>query len=92
VLHGKNTDHKTERKNMKTFVKYVIIVHIVLAAVLGIVWLYASGEHFMRVSLICYGFLLGYLAAWFHIGRRQGFRKFSRLLADDFGVQERSAT
>jgi hypothetical protein len=71
---------------MKTFRKYAIIVSVVLAAVLGIAWFYASGEHFIRLSLICYGFLLGYLAAWFHIGRRQGFRKFWRFLADDSGV------
>jgi xanthine/uracil permease len=71
---------------MKTFGKYSIIVIIVLAAVLVFAWFYTSGEHFIRVLLICYGFLLGYLAAWFHIGCRQGFRKFSRFLADDFGV------
>jgi hypothetical protein len=71
---------------MKTFGRYAITVLIVLAVVLGIARLYASGEHFIRVSLICYGFLLGYLAAWVHIGRRQGFRKFSRFLMDDAGV------
>jgi hypothetical protein len=71
---------------MKTFGKYAITVLVVLAVVLGIAWFYASGEHLVRVSLICYGFLLGYLAAWFHIGRRQGFRKFSRFLAGDSGA------
>jgi hypothetical protein len=67
---------------VKIIIKFVITVLIILAAVLGIAWFYSSGEHFIRVSLICYGFLLGYLAAWFHIGRRQGFKKFSAFLSD----------
>jgi uncharacterized membrane protein len=71
---------------MKTFSKYAVTILIILAVVLGIAWFYASGEHFIRVSLICYGFLLGYLSAWFHIGYRQGFRKFSRFLADESAV------
>ncbi len=71
---------------MKVFIKYEITILIVLFVVLGIAWFYASGEHFIRVSLICYGFLFGYLAAWFHIGRRQGFRKFSRFLENDSRV------
>jgi hypothetical protein len=71
---------------MKTFRKYAVTVFVILAAVLGIAWFYASGERFIRVSLICYGFLLGYLAAWFHIGRRHGFREFLRFLADGSGV------
>ncbi len=62
--------------NMKTFRKYAIMVFVVLATVLGTAWYYASREQFIRVSLICYGFLVGYLAAWFHIGRRLEFRKF----------------
>jgi hypothetical protein len=77
---------KQRTKNMKTFGKYVAIVFVVLAAVLGIAWFCASGEHLIRVSLICYGFLLGYFAAWFHIGRGQGFRRLSRFLAGDSGV------
>jgi hypothetical protein len=82
---SRETNNNNKQK-MKTFRKYAIIVFVVLAAVNSIAWFYASGEHFIRVSLICYGFLLGYLAAWFHIGRRQGFRKFSRFLTDDSGV------
>jgi hypothetical protein len=70
---------------MKTFIKYTITVLIALAVVLGIARFYAPGEHFMIISLICYGFLLGYLAAWFHIGRRKGFRKLSTFL-DNSGV------
>jgi hypothetical protein len=79
-----NKQHQT--KKMKTFIKNAITVFFILGTVLGIAWFYASGEHFIRVSLICYGFLLGYLAAWFHIGRCQGFRKLSRFLGDDSGV------
>jgi hypothetical protein len=72
--------------HMKTFIKYSITVVIVLSIVLVVAWYYASGEHFISVSLICYGFLLGYLSAWFHIGRRLGYRSFSRFLADNSGI------
>lgn len=65
---------------VKTFRKYSITVVIVLAIVVGVARLSASGEHFIRVSLICYGFLIGYLAAWFQIGSRKGFRELSRFL------------
>jgi len=71
---------------MKTFLKYAITVLIVLSFVLGIAWFYASGEHFIRVSLICYGFSLGYLAAWLHIGGHKGFRKFSQFMKNDSAV------
>lgn len=70
---------------MKTFRRYAVAVFAVLTAVVGLAWFFSSGEHFVRISLICYGFLLGYIAAWLHIGRRQGFRKFSRFLGGDSG-------
>ncbi|HET7832014.1 MAG TPA: hypothetical protein VFK88_03525 [Gallionella sp.] len=68
---------------MKTFGSYAIAVLTVLAVVLGIAWLYAPDERFIQVSLICYGFFLGYLSAWFHIGRRHGFGKLSKYLTDN---------
>ncbi len=86
-LEGESRDKNTQQqtKEMKAFRKYVVIVFVVLAAVLGIARISASGRHFTPVSFICYGFLIGYLAAWFHIGCRQGFRNLSRFL-DDSGV------
>jgi uncharacterized membrane protein len=50
---------------MNMFRRYTIIVLIVLAVVCGIAWFYTPGEHFIRVSLICYGYLLGWFSAWF---------------------------
>jgi len=67
---------------MKTFTRYLVSVLCILAVVLGVARFYDAGVHFSQVSLICYGFLIGYLAAWFHIGRRQGFGRFSRFLED----------
>jgi Mg2+/citrate symporter len=49
----------------KIFWKNTIVVLIVLAVVIGIAWYYSSGEHFVRVSLICCGYLLGWFSAWF---------------------------
>jgi hypothetical protein len=61
---------------MKTFSQYVIAVNVVLAAVLAIAWIYASGEHLVRVSLICYGFLLGYLQHGFTLEAAEDFVHF----------------
>jgi disulfide bond formation protein DsbB len=49
---------------MDTFRGYTIIVLIVLAVVFGMAWFFTPREHFIRVSLICYGYLLGWLSAW----------------------------
>jgi hypothetical protein len=51
--------------HIKIFWKKTIVVHIILAVVIGIAWYYSSGEHFVRVSLICCGYLLGWFSAWF---------------------------
>ena len=50
--------------HIKIFWKITIFVLIVLAVVIGIAWYYSAGEHFVRVSLICYGYLLGWFSAW----------------------------
>jgi hypothetical protein len=70
---------------MKAFTKYTITTLLVLGVVLGISEFFEGGTHFAPISHICYGFLLGYLAEWFHIGRRRGFGKLSRFL-DDSGI------
>jgi ABC-type Fe3+ transport system permease subunit len=50
--------------HIKFFWKITIVVLIVLAVVIGIAWYYSAGEHFVRVSLICCGYLLGWFSAW----------------------------
>jgi len=50
---------------MKTFGTYTIVVVIILAVVFRIAWFYTPREHFVRVSLICYGYLFGWFSAWF---------------------------
>jgi hypothetical protein len=65
---------------MKTFNKYIIRVLLVLGVVLSLVEFAGRGKHFAPASHICHGFLLGYLAAWFHIGCRSGFGKLSGFL------------
>jgi uncharacterized membrane protein len=51
--------------HMNMFRRYTIIVLLVLAVVFGIAWFFTPGEHFVGVSLICYGCLLGWFSAWF---------------------------
>ena len=46
------------------FKRDTVIVLLVLGVVVAIAWLYGSGEHFVRVSSVCYGYLLGWLGAW----------------------------
>ena len=46
---------------MKT---YFIAVVIVIVAVLIAAWFVNGGEHFKDVAMVCYGFVIGWLAAW----------------------------
>jgi hypothetical protein len=45
------------------------IVVIVLAVVIGLAWFYTSGQNFIGVSAVCYGYLLGWLSTWFYANR-----------------------
>jgi hypothetical protein len=47
---------------MKT---YFISVVIIIAVVLIAGWFLNGGEHFKEAALVCYGFVIGWLAAWF---------------------------
>jgi len=49
---------------MNMFRRYFLIVLSILAVIIGIAWFFTSGEHFIRLSLICHGFLLGWISAW----------------------------
>ncbi len=46
------------------FMKKTLAVLVVLAVVAGIAWFRTPGEHFIRVSAVCYGFPLGWFAGW----------------------------
>jgi predicted benzoate:H+ symporter BenE len=49
---------------MAAFVKQTLVVLFVLGAVVAIAWLRASRVHFVGLSAVCYGFLIGWLCAW----------------------------
>jgi hypothetical protein len=49
---------------MAAFLKQTVVVILVLGAVVAIAWLNAPRAHFVGVSAVCYGFLLGWLCAW----------------------------
>jgi len=62
---GIDSDRQSTYIHIKIFWKNTIIVLIILAVVIGIAWYYSAGEHFIRVSLICCSYLLGWFSAWF---------------------------
>ena len=64
-ISGIDSGRRSTYIHMKIFWKNTIGVLIVLAVVIGIAWYYTPGEHFVRVSIICYGYLLGWFSAWF---------------------------
>ncbi len=50
---------------MSAFVKRTGFAILLLVIVCGIAWLCGPHRHFVGVLTICYGFLIGWLAAWF---------------------------
>jgi hypothetical protein len=64
-ISGIDSGRRSTYIHKKFFWKNTIVVLIILAVVIGIAWYYSAGEHFVRVSLICYGYLLGWFSAWF---------------------------
>jgi hypothetical protein len=48
-------------KSMKT---YFITVVIVIVAVLIAAWFVNGGVAFQAVAMVCYGFVIGWLASW----------------------------
>lgn len=50
---------------MKPFLTYTVLVVVVLATVVGIARFYSPKEHFLLVSSVCYGYLIGWSSAWF---------------------------
>jgi ABC-type Fe3+ transport system permease subunit len=64
-ISGIDSGKRSTYIHMKIFWKNTIVVLIVLAVVIGIAWYYSAGEQFVRISLICCGYLLGRFSAWF---------------------------
>jgi len=54
---------------MNAFAKRTAFAILLLLVVCGIAWLYGPHLHFVGVSAICYGFLIGWIAAWFSMFR-----------------------
>jgi uncharacterized membrane protein YdjX (TVP38/TMEM64 family) len=48
-------------KSMKT---YFITVVVVIVAVLIAAWFLNGGAAFQAVAMVCYGFVIGWLASW----------------------------
>ena len=59
---------------VSAFVKRTSLAILLLIVVCCAAWLYGSHRHFVGVLTICYGFFIGWLAAWFSMysySRRQ---------------------
>jgi cbb3-type cytochrome oxidase subunit 3 len=54
---------------MGAFVKRTGFAILLLVVVCGVSWLYSPHRHFFGVLTICYGFLIGWIAAWFSMYR-----------------------
>jgi cbb3-type cytochrome oxidase subunit 3 len=54
---------------MSAFVKRTALALVLLFVVCGIVWFYSPHRRFVGVLTICYGFLIGWIAAWFSMYR-----------------------
>ena len=54
---------------MSAFVKRTGFAILLLFIVCGIAWFYGRQQHFVSVPTICYGFLIGWMAAWFSMYR-----------------------
>jgi uncharacterized membrane protein len=54
---------------MSAFMKRTAIALLLLGIVCAAAWFYAPHRHFVGVSTVCYGFVIGWLAAWFSVYR-----------------------
>jgi c-di-AMP phosphodiesterase-like protein len=55
--------------------RYPMIVIIVVAVILCLVWFIDGQRLFVNVSFVCYGFIIGYLAALIHSRIREKEKK-----------------
>jgi hypothetical protein len=54
---------------MNAFMSRTAFAVFVLGTLCAVAWLYAPRQHFVGVSAVCYGFLIGWFAAWFAVYR-----------------------
>jgi hypothetical protein len=51
------------------FLRRTAVAVAILGALCFAAWLYAPRQHFIGVSAVCYGFLIGWSAAWYSVYR-----------------------
>ena len=54
---------------MSAFLRRTAYALLLLFIACGIAWFYSPHRHFAGVLTICYGFLIGWIAAWFSMYR-----------------------
>ena len=54
---------------MSAFLKRTALAILLLLVLCGVAWFYGPHHHFVGVLTICYGFLIGWIAAWFSMYR-----------------------
>jgi cbb3-type cytochrome oxidase subunit 3 len=54
---------------MTAFLKRTALAILLLLVLCGIAWFYGPHRHVVGVLTICYGFLIGWIAAWFSMYR-----------------------
>ena len=57
---------------MSAFLKRTALALLLLFVLCGIAWFYGPHRHFVGALTICYGFLIGWIAAWFSMYRSSG--------------------
>jgi hypothetical protein len=54
---------------MSVLLRGTAFARLLLFVVYGIGWFYSPHRHFVGALTICYGFLIGWIAAWFSVYR-----------------------
>lgn len=54
---------------LTAFIKRTAVALALLGVICFAAWLYAPRQHFIGVSAVCYGFLIGWVAAWYSVYR-----------------------
>ena len=54
---------------MTVFLRRTALAILLLLVLCGAAWFYGPHRHFVGVLTICYGFLIGWIAAWFSMYR-----------------------
>jgi uncharacterized membrane protein len=54
---------------MSAFMIRTAVAVLILGVLCTVAWFYAPRQHFVGVSAVCYGFLIGWFAAWYSVYR-----------------------